>query len=120
LDKGRAASGIVVDQKTGHPLQGVSVYAHKAGRDWDKEKPFYVDADALTDKQGRFYFTRLRPDWTYTISARDGQSGSCTLPTDETQDLRISLKPSAWWLENHPQEWPTSKDSGPPDYLQIL
>ncbi len=105
LERGRTVTGIVVDQSTGKPLQGVEVYARGDWENWSSDNPGWINADALTDDQGRFRFTRLRPNRPYAISTRSGwESVNYPLPADATPDICISIKPYPWWLDEHPQD----------------
>ena len=105
LKHGRTITGTVVDQRTGKPLRGVSVYATMDTPNWTDEKPLWIDADVLTDNQGRFRFTRLRSDRPYIVKVRGGQqSGYSQLPAHQTPDFHIKMTPSEWFLKEHPQD----------------
>jgi beta-lactamase regulating signal transducer with metallopeptidase domain len=71
LEKGRRATGVVIDDATGWPVPGVEVYAQSAdgpqgGYRRDAE---LLEADGRTDTQGRFTFSNMAADY-YRLNTR--------------------------------------------------
>jgi beta-lactamase regulating signal transducer with metallopeptidase domain len=104
LQHGRTVEGIAVDAETGQPLRGLEVYAMGTWEKWYEEFPGFLDADAVTDENGHFRFTRLRPDKPYQLHTRGGivrQGGD--LPATGNPPVRLAVEPSASWLAQNPQ-----------------
>jgi hypothetical protein len=57
LERGHVVRGRVVDATTGWPIPGVVLYAQK--KDWKPGERFAFEAEAETDKDGRFRFSNL-------------------------------------------------------------
>ncbi len=103
LKRGRVLEGRLLDLE-GRPLAGAKVDAQ------GKQGGMYysVEADGLTDEQGRFRLTRLDPEVRYTIGAQVGSpnySPPRLEPGSEPAELTLRLAPAAWWLEQNPQPW---------------
>ena len=104
LQRGRTVEGIAVNAGTGLPLRGLEIYAQGAWHEWYKERPTHIDADAVTDENGRFQFTRLRPNRPYTLTTRGGQlRQGGDLPAEDAGDIRLEITPQDWWLARNPQ-----------------
>jgi hypothetical protein len=104
LQHGRTIEGVAVDATTGQPLRGLEVYAMGTWEKWYEDPPTFLDADAVTDENGHFRFTRLRPEKPYQISTRGGivrQGGD--LPATGNPPIRLAVEPSASWLAQNPQ-----------------
>ncbi|MCL4691100.1 MAG: M56 family metallopeptidase [Candidatus Hydrogenedentes bacterium] len=66
LERGLVLDGRLLEDATGYPIPGVEVYAYST-----QPETSIVDADAVTDREGRFRFTRMR-DQVYQLGARNG------------------------------------------------
>jgi len=109
LPEGRMLEGRVVDSVTGRPMPGVEVYA-MADFQWRQEQdrdfrvPNHIDADAKTDADGRFRFTRL-DEAPYRIHCRSGRVlREVTIAAEgELAALQLNVEASDWYREEH---WP--------------
>jgi beta-lactamase regulating signal transducer with metallopeptidase domain len=69
LERGHVLEGRVLDAKTGWPIPGVSVYAHRIN--WAAGERYAYEAQGKTDEQGRFRFSNL-PEGSWTLNDRNG------------------------------------------------
>jgi len=96
LKKGNLVSGTVVDLE-GTPVPGVEVYAHF--EDYRTPRGFlpYINADAVTDAEGRFQFTTL-PDMPMVLATRQlwGDNQPKVIP-GRTNDVILRGKIALWY-----------------------
>jgi beta-lactamase regulating signal transducer with metallopeptidase domain len=89
LERGLVLEGQLVEDATGYPIPGVEVYGYST-----QPETSIVDADAVTDREGRFRFTRMR-DQVYTLGARYGaelrEQVQARPGTGEPVELRVEL-----------------------------
>jgi protocatechuate 3,4-dioxygenase beta subunit len=71
LEKGRRATGVVIDDATGWPVPGVEVYAQSADgpQGGYRSNSELLEADGRTDTQGRFTFSNMAADY-YRLNTR--------------------------------------------------
>jgi hypothetical protein len=62
--------GVVIDQETGWPVQGIEVYAIAANQE-EREPTGYIDANSETNERGEFVFTEVGPI-EYNLGVRGG------------------------------------------------
>jgi hypothetical protein len=87
LERGEMLKGTVVDQETGQPAPGVVVYASGVSQPYD-----YCDADAPTNDQGEFEFTRLAPT-RYSLHVRQAQVvGEATAQGGQDAPVRVQVR----------------------------
>ena len=70
LQRGERLEGVIVDNKTGFPIPGVTIYANAIV--WKKKGNDSVQADGLTNDQGQFLFTRMKAK-AYRLSIHPGK-----------------------------------------------
>jgi hypothetical protein len=95
LQRGEKFSGIVLNELTGEPLMGVHFYMlvtdFRVGGIHNM-----VEADAASNAEGRFEFTRV-PAGDYNLFSRDGEivsdSKALKVPSPGTQPFQVRLKP---------------------------
>jgi uncharacterized GH25 family protein len=90
LKEGLTIEGVVLDAASDWPVPGAEVYA--IGTDY-AANPGWVNADGLTDENGSFKFTTLRPG-SYQIGSRSGRVSRMprvNAGSDETVSLGIQL-----------------------------
>ncbi|GMV95518.1 MAG: hypothetical protein AMXMBFR82_52960 [Candidatus Hydrogenedentota bacterium] len=89
LERGLVLEGRLVERETGYAVPGVEVYAYST-----QPETSIVDADAVTDREGRFRFTRMQ-DQVYQLGARDGanlrEQVEARPGTGEPVELRVEL-----------------------------
>jgi len=93
LKSGLRLSGRVIDSVTGWPIPGIEVYV--LPRPYSPERTSHVEADAKTDKEGRFQFTTLDSE-DYQLNTRGAKRASQNQPpvnasSPESGDLRVTL-----------------------------
>jgi protocatechuate 3,4-dioxygenase beta subunit len=69
LERGHVIEGRVLDARTGWPIPGVSIYAHRVG--WVPGERYAYEAQGKTDEQGRFRFSNL-PEGSWMLNDRNG------------------------------------------------
>lgn len=95
IEKAQKVTGVVVDDATGWPIPGVDVYA--LPQDNSVPEPTgYLDADEVTDEDGRFVFTTMaKREYRLAVrSAKEVGSRSSLLVTGGQQEpvtVRINL-----------------------------
>jgi len=80
LMRGHVIMGCVIDTKTGWPIPGLEVYAHRL--QWRRGERFGFEAESKTDQDGRFRFSNL-PDDSLELGVRDA-----TLQEPEPEKVR--------------------------------
>jgi hypothetical protein len=92
LQRGNVLEGRVVEDATGHSVPGVKVYATST-----QPQTSIVDADTVTDRDGRFRFTRLR-DQVYSLGTRDGANpvSRVEVPPGEDSPVEIRVEIQPW------------------------
>jgi len=85
LERGETLRGVVVQEETGAPVPGVTVYALR------RRAPFgYVDADDPTNERGEFEFTRLEAV-PYTLGVRGGNVIEDQVEATGGQDAPVKI-----------------------------
>ena len=98
LKKGLTVTGTVVDLN-GDPVPGVEVYAHFKNFRSPTGYPPYINADKVTDAQGRFQLTTL-PDLPMLLGARQlWDHNEPTVHPGRTTHLTIQGKIAPWYAE---------------------
>jgi hypothetical protein len=93
LKAGLRITGRVIDDVSGWPIPGIEVYV--IPRPYSPERTGFEDADAKTDKEGRFVFTTL-DSGDYELNARGAKLADQNQPpvyasSPDTGDLRVRL-----------------------------
>lgn len=91
LETGLTLEGRVIEDATGNPIPGVEVYAIST-----QPQSSILDADAVTDANGAFRFTRLR-NQQYSVGAREVQPVSpIEAKAGSTAPIEIRVKIPEW------------------------
>ncbi|NQV34881.1 MAG: carboxypeptidase regulatory-like domain-containing protein, partial [Phycisphaeraceae bacterium] len=102
--RGIVVSGQLIDTVTGKPMPQARVYALPAWENWYEDKTrytSYVDADSVTDEQGRFRFSRLGKG-PYNLGVSQGREvGNTKVLPGEIQTIELRARASDSFREKH-------------------
>jgi hypothetical protein len=102
--RGIVVTGQLIDTVTGKPMPQARVYALPAWDKWYEDKTHYtsyIDADSVTDEQGRFRFSRLGQG-PYTLNTSHGREiGDYKVLPGETQNIELRAKASDGFRKKH-------------------
>jgi hypothetical protein len=107
LERGRAVSGVVVDDATSRPVAGVEVYALPYEWPDGSEPDGFLNADAKTNERGEFRFTTMAARQ-YSLNTRGGRLAPASEGTrvtgGQTQRVTLRIIPSElYYKENQMQ-----------------
>ena len=96
LEQGAVASGRIVDKETGWPIPNVEVSAWYSK--YDEENPEYdrLEAEAKTDRDGRFRFSNMKPGREYHLTVSDCRQDDPGIIGDQTRDRIYEVTPYDW------------------------
>lgn len=97
LEHGSVATGRIIEDKTGWPVPGVKLSAYHGGYD-DKEYD-RVEAEAMTDKNGRFRFSNLKKDCNYKLVPQDCKTTNrmgVEITAGATEELSVKVDIYEW------------------------
>lgn len=105
--RGIVMTGQLVDTVTGRPMPEARVYAMPGWDKWYEDKTrynSYIDADSVTDEQGRFRFSRLGKG-PYRLGTSHGREmGDWEVSPGDVHNIELRAKASDRFREKHFKE----------------